>query len=174
MTAASWTLPASTTTGFEDAAASYTTAAINTASKNISQSLAAGQSGTGKIGVYYNYCAATAGTYCKSMSQTGTSNATNDICPKGWRLPTGGASGEFQALRNQYSSSGEFALALRTPLSGLFADGSDLFQGAQGLFWSSTYYNATNMCILYVDTTGVNPQNTNSRRVGFFVRCIKQ
>lgn len=36
-------------------------------------------------GGYYNYCAASAGTVCSSSSEQ---DATQDICPKGWRLPT--------------------------------------------------------------------------------------
>ena len=167
-----FTLPNSTTTGFNNVAASYTTKAINTAFKNTSQPLAVGQSGTGKIGVYYNYCAATAGTYCFENNHTDTNNATNDICPKGWRLPTGGASGEFQALRNQYASAGEFALALRTPLSGDFYEGSERYQGNRGAFWSSTYYNASIMYSLDVYTTAVFPQDSGSRFIGFSVRCV--
>lgn len=166
-----FTLPDSTTTGFANDNTGYTKAAVNTATKNNTQPLAVGQSGTGKIGVYYNYCAASAGTYCMDSS-SGSGNATSDICPKGWRLPTGGASGEFQALRNQYSSAGEYALALRTPLSGYFGDGSANYQGSYGYFWSSTFYTATNMYDLNVNTTGVAPQNGNYRFGGFSVRCV--
>ena len=57
--------------------------------------------GSGKIGVYYNYCATSAGTYCwgngTSYSGSLTSDPVTDsyrdiegdICPAGWRLPTG-------------------------------------------------------------------------------------
>ena len=36
-------------------------------------------------GGYYNYCAASAGTIC---DDTTTEEAVQDICPRGWRLPT--------------------------------------------------------------------------------------
>ena len=173
MAAASWILPASDTTGF-DSSTGYAAAVINTESKNDTQPLAIGQSGTGKIGVYYNYCAATAGTYCESKSQTGTSNATSDICPKGWRLPTGGASGEFQALRDLYASNGEYALALRTPLSGAFYDGSAHGQDGFGYFWSSTFYDAAGMYHLLVSTTNIYPQYSLNRFRGFSVRCVRE
>ena len=167
-----YTLPDSTTTGFGDSG--YTTNAINNESKNTSEILLAGQSDTGKIGVYYNYCAASAGTYCMDSS-SGSGNATSDICPKGWRLPTGGPSGgEFKVLRNQYASNAEFVLALRTPLAGYFIDGSLLYQGSSGLFWSSTYYNASDMYRLDVTKTEVYPQNATNRRIGSSVRCVKQ
>ena len=173
MTATSWTLPASTTTGFTNEDASYTTAAINADSKTTTKPLAVGQSGTGKVGIYYNYCAASAGTYCMDSS-SGSGNATSDICPKGWRLPTGGESGEFQALRNQYASNTEYVLALRTPLTGAFYDGSEHYQGGSGYFWSSTYYDAAVTYGLYVNTAGANPQFTSYRRNGFSVRCIRE
>ncbi len=175
MTAGSWILPASTTTGFSSTeSTSYTDAAINIDSKSATQSLAVGQSGTGKIGVYYNYCAASAGTYCVD-SDSGSGNATSDICPKGWRLPTGGSSGEFQALYTAYSSSASaMALALRTPLSGRFYDGQARDQGSLGYFWSSTYRSASGMYDLYVDASGVDPQDPYYRFYGFSVRCVKQ
>jgi len=47
------------------------------------------KTGTSKIGVFYNYCAVSAGTYCMSWSMnTFDNDATQDICPAGWRLPT--------------------------------------------------------------------------------------
>jgi uncharacterized protein (TIGR02145 family) len=55
-------------------------------------------------GYYYNWCAATAGGTASGGSNTCTasttmpSNATNDICPAGWRLPTGYDTGEFAWL----------------------------------------------------------------------------
>ena len=63
----------------------------------------------GKIGIYYNYCAASAGSYCygNGTSYTGTptsdpdtsslQDVKEDICPAGWRLPT------------TYNNGGEFA-----------------------------------------------------------------
>ena len=53
-------------------------------------------------GMLYNYCAITAGTICTASN---TTNASYDICPAGWRLPTGTSTGEFQALSAAYSNS---------------------------------------------------------------------
>ena len=172
MTAASWTLPASTTTGF-DSSTGHTTAAINAGSKSDIQPLAIGQSGTGKVGVYYNFCAAAAGTHCSTDSAS-TNNVTSDICPKGWRLPSGFAPNEFQALRNQYSSDGAFALALRTPLSGHFYNGSDNYRGYAGNFWTSTYASETSAHDLYVYQQGIDFYFPDPSEYGYSVRCLKK
>ena len=50
------------------------------------------QAGNYRVGGYYNYCVATAGFYCYGngrSSGTPSGGPTEDICPKGWRLPTG-------------------------------------------------------------------------------------
>ena len=46
-------------------------------------------------GAYYNWNAATAGAGATSIT---TGNAPDSICPKGWRLPTGGDDGDFKTL----------------------------------------------------------------------------
>ena len=169
-----FTLPSSTSVGFDENAYSFTAAAINTDFKNMDIVLGAGQSGTGKVGVFYNYCAASAGTYCVGPG-SGSSDGVYDICPKGWRLPTGGAGGEFQTLRNQYSSDGEYVLALRTPLSGYYVDSSIGVQGEYGVFWSSTRYDGIDMRRLIVTVIGVDALNgTGGRGYGFSVRCVKK
>ena len=51
--------------------------------------------GNTTYGNYYNWYTATAGTGLGTMSSTSASsltNATDSICPKGWRLPDGGTS----------------------------------------------------------------------------------
>lgn len=55
-------------------------------------------------GYYYNWCAATAGGTASGGSNTCTvgatmpASATGDICPSGWRLPTGTRDGEYATL----------------------------------------------------------------------------
>ena len=133
-------------------------------------------SGSGKIGVYYNFCAASAGSYCYgdgTSSGTSEGDAGEDICPAGWRMPTGGSSGEYQALYKAYSSNAtNFKTALSTPLSGGFYNGSAIIQGSYGYFWSSTRGNDDGMYSLYVDSSNVVPRNYGSRLSGFSVRCL--
>ena len=162
----SWTLPTSSV-GFGGI---YETAMINTASKDTTTTSYG--SGSGKIGVYYNYCAASAGTYCYD-SGSGTGNASYDICPKGWRMPTGGSSGEYQALYTAYSSNAtNFRSALSTPLSGYFSDYSAKVQGSRGNFWSSTYAWGSGMSALSVESSSVSPMKSEYRTIGYSVRCL--
>jgi len=161
---------------------SYSAPLIGTASKYTPVSYAMGQSGTGNIGIYYNYCAATAGSYCYGYGENGnvvtsSGNATEDICPKGWRIPTGGSSGEYQALYTAYSGDGAaFVNALRVPLSGYFDTASAYNQGSDGYFWSSTRNSNLYMYGLDVDTSNINPQDYsfNRRSDGGSVRCIAE
>ena len=128
--------------------------------------------GSGKIGVYYNYCAASAGSYCYSNAAPDGTNASQDICPAGWRMPTGGSSGEYRALYTAYSSNAiDFRNALSTPLSGYF-NGSAFNLGSYGIFWSSTRGNGSNMNSLYVDSSGVTSPYGNARLFGYSVRCL--
>ncbi|MBR2997040.1 hypothetical protein IKF33_01200 [Candidatus Saccharibacteria bacterium] len=138
--------------------------------------------GSGKIGVYYNYCAVSAGNYCydsgAGVDDTSTlQDAQYDICPKHWRMPTSDTTGEYQALLTAYNNnqtatdSGSLQYNLSTPLSGLFYSGSAYGQGSDGYFWSSTWTNATHMRDLYV-TSYVNPSSGYNRNGGFSVRCL--
>ena len=132
-------------------------------------------SGSGKVGVHYNYCAASAGSYCydNGAAPDGT-NASQDICPAGWRMPTGGSSGEYQALYTAYSSDvANYRNALSTPLSGRFYNGSANDQGTNGCFWSSTRYNSSRMYFLGAGKNLVYPnQYYNDRYYGLSVRCL--
>ncbi len=129
-------------------------------------------SGSGKIGVYYNYCAASAGSYCYNEG-AGTDNAQYDLCPAGWRMPTGDSSGEYQALYTAYSSNvTNFLNALSTPLSGRFNIGSANYQGSYGYFWTSTYYDGNYMYFLNVNSSNVYPASINNRNYGYSLRCL--
>ncbi len=163
-----FSLPASISEGFD----SYTAAQINTASAN---NIAAGYgSGSKKIGVYYNYCAASAGTYCYA-SGSGTGNASYDICPSGWMMPYGNTTNKsyYYLYNTGYGGNPtNFRNALSTPLSGLYSSSSASDQGSYGYFWSSTYYDGSNMYLLRVRSSNVYPQYGGTRNLGFSVRCV--
>ena len=128
----------------------------------------------GKIGIYYNYCAASAGSYCYSSSSS-SGDATEDICPAGWHLPTGGtAKGSFYYLYNTgYSANyNNFVDALSTPLSGRFNSGTARNQGNYGYWWSSTRISNSSMYYLVVNSSSVDPQNSTNRNYGYSVRCV--
>ena len=177
----SFTLPASGTTCFAATAncdssgdsthTGYTVAAINTSYKTTTKT--GYGPGRNYVGVYYNYCAASAGTICASNS----SDASYDVCPAGWKMPVGNSSNSasYYFLYNTgYKANREaFRYALSTPLSGRFYDGSASDQGTYGSFWSSTRYSIdTSMYHLYVSSSAVSPTNSSNRCLGFSVRCI--
>ncbi len=167
--ATNFTLPASSTDKFNDNTAGWTTPGINTSLSNTMSTNGVYQ---GNIGVFYNYCAASAGTICAANGPN-NDNASYDICPKGWRIPTSGASGEYQALYTTYSSNyTNFQTALRTPLSGNFGNGSAYNQGSDGYFWSSTRYDGNSMYRLNIGASSVVLQYGNLRINGYSVRCV--
>ena len=164
----SWTLPASRSSGFLGAS-SYTSAMINISSKN--NTVANYGSGSGKVGVYYNYCAASAGYICAAEGENNLEGSPDrDICPKGWRIPT---SSEYKSLYTAYSSNAtNFRIALSTPLSGNFYNYQAREQNTYGSFWSSTRYWGQRMDMLYVSSSSISPQDNWTRDIGLSIRCI--
>ena len=125
-------------------------------------------------GTLYNYYAATAGTIKGSASGE---DAHFDICPAGWRLPTGGSSGEFQALYTEYPSNARMRAPIAESgaaftLAGVFYGGAPTYQETNGRLWSSTRVDSSNVNINFMSTTGVSPASTNGRRDGCSIRCI--
>ena len=140
-----------------------------------------------KVGGYYNYCAASAGSYCygngHDLYGDPSGNATADICPSGWRMPTGDADGEYQLLATtitgdtssyietepEYSN---IRKALRLPLAGYFSgNGVPSGQGSYDYFWSSSRATGYSMRLLYVSTY-IAPHDSSDRFGGYSVRCI--
>ena len=169
---ANWTLPKSVTSGFT----TYTDALINVAyNSTVPQGddplKTQAAAGSWKVGTYYNYCAATAGTYCPAAGSA-SGPVTQDICPKGWRMPSGGPGGEYQVIYNAYGNYTNFRTALKLPLSGSYYSAQVYNQGSGGRWWSSTFYNGNLMYGLGSDTSGIYPQNANHRLNGFSMRCV--
>ena len=161
-----WTLPASSSWS-ENSTVAY----INSASKNFTTTSYG--SGSGKIGVYYNYCAASAGYFCSGSSG---GNLDRDVCPKGWRMPTmsGGAGSYGYLYRTGYHGSAySFRAALSTPLSG-YCSSQCSNQGSLGNFWSSTSASGNGMYYLSVTSSDVNSADYHNRNLGegYSVRCV--
>ena len=100
------------------------------------------------------------------------------------RLPT---SGEFQELYSNCDSewTDEDGVAGRRftsringnsiffPASGYYNGTSLNDRGSYGYYWSSTWYSETNARSLNFNSSNVNPQNNDSRRLGFTVRAVQ-
>lgn len=139
--ASSWSFPSTSLTSGD----SYTNAR-STISSNDS------------YGGYYNYCAASAGTVCSSST---TQNATYDICPKGWRLPT---YNEQQGITS-YSSA-------FSPVTGGYYYSGSLRETSDGFWWSSTAYNSYYQYSLDYDSGSLYTSYI-LKDLGFYVRCIR-
>ncbi len=124
----------------------------------------------------YNYHAATGG---QITGASNTNDATQDICPAGWRLPTGGASGEYQNLYTYYNS----ANSMRAPidnngaaisLSGMYDYSSPVFEGSKGYYWTSTAWDQYKNNYFYLDANNVSPYSDHiyNRNAGLSIRCI--
>ena len=126
-------------------------------------------------GTLYNYYAASAGTI------TGNSNANHaqyDICPAGWRLPTGGEYGEFQTLYQQYNSSASMRAPIANggaafTLAGRFKDSVPYDQNANGSYWSSSAFDSTGRKILYSNSAWIDPISSYyNRYMASSIRCV--
>ncbi|MBQ8985343.1 hypothetical protein IJ076_02190, partial [Candidatus Saccharibacteria bacterium] len=118
------------------------------------------------IGVWYNYAAASAMTITGSSNST---NATYDICPKGWRLPTNAEQGTIGSS----SGSTTYVSAFSPVYSGYNYNGSPYGVGSNGYWWSSTAYGSTYRYNLLYYSGSLYSGNGNSRYVGYSVRCIR-
>ena len=111
-------------------------------------------------GGYYNYCAASAGTVCSSSS---AQDATQDICPKGWRLPT-------RAEQNGITS---YTSAFSPVYSGNYNGGTFYGIGSNGYWWSATAHNSGYQCTLNYYSGSLDTSLVYDKYDGFSVRCIR-
>jgi uncharacterized protein (TIGR02145 family) len=149
-------------------------------------------------GYYYNWCAATAGLASTTCKPSGTMppDATQDICPANWRMPTGGSSGEFAILNgsmhnntpspastltsNTIAANFRFTGPFRGVPSGLRQGSIWSSQGDRWLVWSASHdinsYNASVLMFDLIDNVYANVYTAWrwDRVSNFSVRCLLQ
>ena len=121
-------------------------------------------------GGYYTF-------YTASAGEGGTSKASGDversICPKGWRLPTGGSSGEFNTLFDQYNSVSALMGSPGFVHNGFIYDSSTESQGSGGRYWSSTVSTSNKTYTFYFGSSVAYSANYGyDKWSGYSVRCI--
>ena len=109
-------------------------------------------------GAWYNYGAATAGTISGSSNST---NATSDICPSGWRLPTWD---EQQAIIS-------YTTAFSPVTGGYYVEGR-LGSTGRGYWWSSAAFDDLNRYYLSYNGSGLFT-GSYYRYFGIYVRCVR-
>lgn len=117
-------------------------------------------SGNTSYGGYYNFCAASAGTDCQTSSAFDT---TQDICPKGWRLPT----------LDEVSSITSDVSAFSPVYSGYYDDGSLYETGSYGNWWLATAYGRDSQYYIDYYRDDLNISNYYGKNYGRSVRCIR-
>ena len=120
-------------------------------------------------GNLYTFYTATAGTGGSTVS---SGNAPSSICPKGWRLPTGGYSqdADFNKLYSYYPSSESMQ---GEPNFTFFANisGSWLNEGS-GYYWSSTALADEVGFGMFIGSSSVNTELSYGKNYGYSIRCI--
>ena len=183
----------STTTGWSNTAVAnvtnfdnndnYIQPYINNASKDILVTSygPASTGGQAKVGIYYNYCAASASTYCYASRQgvdvpDTIIDAPQDICPANWRMPTGGNTGEYSTLAQKYTNTATETNSLQynlsTPLSGFCGGYGASGQGSNGFWWSSTYESSYSVYSLIATPAFVFSSDNFNRNAGISMRCL--
>lgn len=122
-------------------------------------------SGSSSLGVWYNYAAATAGTITGGSNDT---DASQDICPSGWRLPTNDANNSSAGSVQSLSSS----LSDFTPTSGGSYDIGGLYTAGWGFYWTNNGIGPSRNYLRY-DNTTTPYYNYYTRNAGFYVRCMR-
>ena len=114
-------------------------------------------------GGYYNYCAASAGTVCSDSS---SQDATQDICPKGWELPT---LDQFEGIDGT-----SYLSAFSHVLSGYYYHGWLYETDYRGYWWSATGFgiDGTNQHLLGYYNGSLNVYG-GTKRHGYSVRCVR-
>ena len=143
------------------------------------------------VGNYYNYPAAVASNNTGGFSTT-FNNATNSICPKGWRLPIArDANNESREFRNLLVSQGilnsatgsymtnGFINIRKAPLwfvrSGSIYNGTLNSAASYGYYRSSTVSDSLSALYMYFNSSGVGAASydgSSDRYPGGSLRCL--
>lgn len=140
--------------------------------------------GTGQYGYLYNFCSAN-GNQAGNGGCSGSTSTVNTLvsaCPAGWRLPTGGAGGEFEALNaavNEGSTTTDAGLrttwlAQRSGgyYSAFVGQGNNAASGPTTQFWAHTQVSDFEAHVMATRIDGVNATTKYTKSSGFAVRCL--
>ncbi|MCR5700467.1 MAG: fibrobacter succinogenes major paralogous domain-containing protein [Candidatus Saccharibacteria bacterium] len=110
------------------------------------------------LGAWYNYCAASAGQVC---SQTRV-DATQDICPAGWHLPSHSQNGGITS----------YASSFLPVYGGYYYDGWLRSAASYGYWWSATASSTSNQYYLMRFSVFLDTGNEDKIN-GYYIRCLR-
>ena len=153
-----------------------------------------------KMGGFYNYCGASAGTFCYQDGNGGTTGAPNnvnspidspyDICPSGWRMPTDYDStfspdyeGEVRSMYSAYrvtnnsTNDDQLTVDIIHPAMTGYLQSGFREQGNRTNYWTSTWTTKMGMRTMHISMINNNTRYSLSesgshRGMGYSVRCI--
>lgn len=126
----------------------------------------------------YNWYTASAGNGTYAMN---SGNVAGDICPAGWRLPTGGTNSEFTELNRLANGNATNTTAglVKFPdnliFSGDFNYNAPGGRSGYGRYWSATPNGTNNAFRLGIATSAgtlVTPTGSWNKWDAFAIRCI--
>ncbi|MBR3353205.1 InlB B-repeat-containing protein [Candidatus Saccharibacteria bacterium] len=128
-------------------------------------------------GVMYGWYTATVGNGNYDMA---SGNVAGDICPAGWRLPTGGGSGEYVSLTNAVGGANNMeknnnllAFPNNFIYSGDYNYNTSGGRGTYGRYWSATPNGKAKAFRLGVaQSNWVTPDGSWNKWDAFAVRCV--
>ena len=135
---------------------------------------------TTSCGYYYNWQAAMQhNSAYNGAAYVGSINGVRGLCPEGWRMPTGGAGGDFANLHSIIGSPSANFWQLTSGWKGVYsgicsATGTLINQGGYGYWWSSTPINTEWVYGMHygVNYVSIN-YNDGYKANGFAIRCLK-
>ena len=123
----------------------------------------------------YNWYTASAGNGDFAME---SGSVSGDICPVGWRLPTGGNGGEFSALNTVVNGGITTADAALRNFPNNFIYSGDYNKttyggrSTYGRYWSATAASTANAFRFGLAASEVTPVKSYNKWDAFAVRCI--
>lgn len=121
-------------------------------------------------GGYYSFYTATVGWGTTSVT---SGNASNSICAKNWRLPTGDPAGEFQTLYSYYPSAASLRSApVDMDFNGNVYNGNFREYELGTFYWSSTASRDITAYFINIWNQTVNASWSNQKDLGLSIRCV--
>ena len=124
-------------------------------------------------GAYYNFCAATVGTYCYNSS-SGTTNSSSDICPVNWRLPT---DSEMNYFQNAYYPATRMNFVYAGYYGSYYQPDSIIDVSSNGFYWTSSLSNSSRMLVWRASSNSFTRMSgsylyAGGRFNGNSIRCV--